>query len=207
MATSFGNITTCYFGDSQLLKRQQQEQEQQRGQKLQVQLVPAVTRNMAAKQDLIRLFIPPTFLFAFMIVTIIVVYNQWEILDGIPLSVALSDMTHFLIDDDNMQMTTLLPSSTSSSFPVSSLFFYDDADWTMMDRLIKLCTTTASFLFGYIALALPAVRVVLTERDAILTNGIQSACQRAGKNGRVVAVLGLLHVNGVAKRMLDDGEK
>ena len=55
---------------------------------------------------------------------------------------------------------------------------------------------------GYLGLTLPAVGVVLTERDEILTAGIQAACQRAGEGGRVVAVLGLLHVNGVAKRML-----
>lgn len=54
----------------------------------------------------------------------------------------------------------------------------------------------------YLAVALPSVRVILTERDEILTEGIQAACQRAGDGGRVVAVLGMLHVNGVAKRML-----
>lgn len=55
---------------------------------------------------------------------------------------------------------------------------------------------------GYLGLALPAVGVILTERDEILTAGIKAACKRAGQGGQVVAVLGLLHVNGVAKRML-----
>ena len=66
---------------------------------------------------------------------------------------------------------------------------------------------------------LPAARVILAERDDILTNGIQAACRLAAakhekdgkRRGRVVAVLGLLHVNGVAKRMLstvkDDSSK
>jgi pheromone shutdown protein TraB len=56
--------------------------------------------------------------------------------------------------------------------------------------------------FGYFGLVLPAVRIILTERDEILTEGIKASCRRAGKGGRVVAVLGLLHVNGVAQRML-----
>jgi pheromone shutdown protein TraB len=54
---------------------------------------------------------------------------------------------------------------------------------------------------GLLALV-PVVKVVLTERDDILTDGIRAACRRAGRGGRVVAVLGLLHVNGVARRML-----
>jgi pheromone shutdown protein TraB len=49
---------------------------------------------------------------------------------------------------------------------------------------------------------IPVIKTILTERDEILTDGIKAACQRAGKDGRVVAVLGLLHVNGVARRML-----
>lgn len=66
---------------------------------------------------------------------------------------------------------------------------------------------------GYISVALPAARVVLRERDEQLTAGIQQACrlavqqqQNGSKNKtsvpKVVAVLGLLHVNGVAQRIL-----
>ena len=60
---------------------------------------------------------------------------------------------------------------------------------------------------GYIFVALPAVKVVLRERDAQLSDGIREACQIAAEkqdSGRVVAVLGLLHVNGVARRLLED---
>lgn len=69
-------------------------------------------------------------------------------------------------------------------------------------------------LLGYVALALPATRVILCERDDQLTEGIRAACRNAVSSGekenvRVVAVLGLLHVNGVAKRLLQqqDGEE
>uniref|UniRef100_A0A7S3L447 Uncharacterized protein n=1 Tax=Amphora coffeiformis TaxID=265554 RepID=A0A7S3L447_9STRA len=63
--------------------------------------------------------------------------------------------------------------------------------------------------FGYLSVALPAARVILRERDDILTQGIREACRVAADNaartnhtrGRVVAVLGLLHVNGIAERL------
>ena len=55
--------------------------------------------------------------------------------------------------------------------------------------------------------ALPASRVILRERDDRLAQGIRDAChvatRKAPNGGRVVAVLGLLHVNGVAQRLLD----
>lgn len=50
----------------------------------------------------------------------------------------------------------------------------------------------------YMAVALPATKIVLSERDDCLTKGIRTAaCDRK----RVVAVLGLLHVNGVSDRL------
>lgn len=68
---------------------------------------------------------------------------------------------------------------------------------------------------GYIGVLLPATRVVLTERDDQLYKGIQAACRVAatkqqqasgsnGRRGRVLAVVGLLHVNGIAERLLSD---
>jgi hypothetical protein len=81
----------------------------------------------------------------------------------------------------------------------------------------------------HLGLVLPAARVVLWERDACLARGIRAACRRAamaaasrgpradpppagaggGRRGRVVAVLGFLHVNGVAERLAseEDGEE
>ena len=63
----------------------------------------------------------------------------------------------------------------------------------------------------YMSLALPAVKVILRERDDILAHNIRQACELAMANnpthqGRVVAVLGLLHVNGVAERLLQEKE-
>jgi hypothetical protein len=54
----------------------------------------------------------------------------------------------------------------------------------------------------YALVALPATKIVVSDRDDILTKGIQTACR--GRK-RVVAVLGLLHVNGVADRLIAAG--
>ena len=59
---------------------------------------------------------------------------------------------------------------------------------------------------AYVGIALPASRVVLSERDDILADGIWAACRNAVPDGRVVAVLGLLRVNGIAHRLLCDKE-
>lgn len=71
---------------------------------------------------------------------------------------------------------------------------------------MDILSSVLVLLLGYVALALPATRVILCERDDQLTAGIRAACRSASKkkNGRVVAILGLLHVNGVAKRLLQE---
>jgi predicted RNA methylase len=78
-----------------------------------------------------------------------------------------------------------------------------------MNVLVDLTSSTFVLALGYVALALPATRVILCERDDQLTEGIRAACRASPNGGRVVAVLGLLHVNGVASRLLtsDQDEK
>jgi hypothetical protein len=98
--------------------------------------------------------------------------------------------------------------AVSASLPVT-------ADPTTPESLALNVFNFAVLAIGYISVALPAARVVLRERDDQLTAGIQQACRlavqskgkgRLGINSstppKVVAVLGLLHVNGVAQRIL-----
>lgn len=63
-------------------------------------------------------------------------------------------------------------------------------------------------IVGYPFFALPAAKVIVSERDVCLAEGIQKACEKVSmeKEGqsRVVAVLGLLHVNGVAKKLIEN---
>lgn len=75
-----------------------------------------------------------------------------------------------------------------------------------IDLVMETLTSALIILAGYVSLLLPSVRVILSERDCQLTEAINAACQIAVEKKhdqpRVVAVLGLLHVNGVAKRLL-----
>jgi hypothetical protein len=67
------------------------------------------------------------------------------------------------------------------------------------------------FAAGYTVLALPFSKVIIHERDVYLAEEIRKACgsilDSSGglRESRIVAVLGLLHVNGVAKQLLDSG--
>jgi pheromone shutdown protein TraB len=135
-----------------------------------VQLGQALVRSAAAVQDLVRLTMPPTFLYYCLL---------QMVLAGSPGMTAATDVD-------------------------SSMYYYAAASSSSMAELIPHWIASVCILsMGYLGVALPAVRVILTDRDVCLTEGIQQACQRAGANGRVVAVLGLLHVNGVATRMMN----
>jgi len=83
---------------------------------------------------------------------------------------------------------------------VATQAYYEAA--TPIEQVLHTVTSTGILALGYVGLALPAVGVILTERDDILANGIKTACRRAGKGGKVVAILGLLHVNSVAAKVM-----
>jgi hypothetical protein len=93
--------------------------------------------------------------------------------------------------------------STMSASGSGTEWIVDYSDMSLLEALPHWCASVAILTLGHVTLALPAIRVILTERDEILTEGIREACVRAGPGGRVVAVLGLLHVNGIAKRMME----
>jgi pheromone shutdown protein TraB len=80
------------------------------------------------------------------------------------------------------------------------------------ERLVQGSLSAAIVYLSYIFIVLPLVQIVIHERDDQLASGIAAACallrQQQDYNEdnytpRVVAVLGLLHVNGVAKRLID----
>jgi pheromone shutdown protein TraB len=84
-------------------------------------------------------------------------------------------------------------------FPVEQVSV--SVSWSLSDFLSEFLLEAALLAAAYLLVALPAVRVVLCERDEQLVHGIREAC-RLSEKGRVVAILGLLHVNGVAKQLL-----
>ena len=95
----------------------------------------------------------------------------------------------------------------------STLSLSADAAVVSSDSLswLWMLFANANFIgLNYLLVALPATRIILSERDDQLAAGIQAACQLASSSlplsssyspGRVVAVLGFFHVNGVARRL------
>lgn len=160
------------------------------GDNSQVSLPAFLTRSRAALQDLARLAVPPFCFLQFLN------FLVWQSLG----------------DSSAMVDPTVVTISPSISVTTTSLVMW--------------INTFLSVGLGYLSIALPATQAILRERDDCLARGIATACrlavqkkrarmvamrtssQRSSEGwieqptGRVVAVLGLLHVNGVAQRLL-----
>jgi hypothetical protein len=113
---------------------------------------------------------------------------------------AIQDLTRLTIPP--ISMFLLLVQMTSSSAMANELVVVQDS--SALELIFHWFASAGVIFSSFVGLTLPAVKVIITERDAVLTNGIQAACKQAGDGGRVVAVLGFLHVNGVAKRMIEN---
>lgn len=162
----------------------------------QVQLLPVLLRNEGAIQDLIRLILPSTGL-VYVVSRLVAAALGADEIDAESYNMILSSVTTTMMTEDTMSTTTAAAGTIPFSMVVE----------LVRDVLSHLIVSGMVVSTGFLALV-PVVKVILTERDEILANGIRSACRRAGKGGHVVAVLGLLHVNGVARRMIlgDDDE-
>jgi pheromone shutdown protein TraB len=94
---------------------------------------------------------------------------------------------------------------TSPAEASDSLSLVSSGTNMMAEALANL----ALLILGYVTVLLPATRVILSERDDQLYKGIKAACRvastkRGHGNGRVLSVVGLLHVNGIAERLLSN---
>jgi hypothetical protein len=150
-------------------------------QPFQVNMGNVLTRNPAVTQELLKLTLPP---------------------------MSLAILTGTVVDSF---YNTLFPSSATTISWWTLLRDYSLVDvWNSVG--FDLLSSVVVLLLGYVALALPAIRVILCERDDQLADGIRAACKSAvgdnnnKENATVIAVLGLLHVNGVAKRLLQKDE-
>lgn len=141
-----------------------------------VQLWDFLTRSREAMLDLTRLTVPP---FALLLVINQLVIESLSVLFG-------------------------SSSGIDPEIPAGSLdmLISSGGMWAFNALLVGI---------GYTCVALPAARVILRERDDHLAAGIKTACRlignksdRQNESGRVVAVLGFLHVNGVAKRLMEN---
>mmetsp|Transcript_6806 Transcript_6806/g.12809 ORF Transcript_6806/g.12809 Transcript_6806/m.12809 type:complete len:429 (+) Transcript_6806:44-1330(+) len=157
---------------------------------LQVDMKRTLFRNIDVIKDLARLMLP-TLLFV-------------EV-GNISLGLLLFQSSVSPTVDFEWTDFMLLSSSWSLSDSIFSV-----SDWSILAREILLEVISSGFflLLGFLFVALPISRVILTERDEQLARGIDVACNIASRRnndnqgGRVVAVLGMLHVNGVANRIL-----
>mmetsp|Transcript_30605 Transcript_30605/g.29515 ORF Transcript_30605/g.29515 Transcript_30605/m.29515 type:complete len:435 (-) Transcript_30605:100-1404(-) len=159
----------------------------------QIDMGKALTRNQEAIQDLARLTLPPL-IFA-------------EVMAFFFNSAVLKAVNYVETKSAGNIESIMTPDLGTNSFS------------TIISMLTTELGTVILVLFlVYILIALPAAKLVLIERDEPLAKGIQVACQLAAEkslqnndenemtnlntNNRVVAVVGLLHVNGVVKRLL-----
>jgi pheromone shutdown protein TraB len=172
-------LRTAIFGDPQLSSSQQ------------ISMPRVVTINDAVRGDMFRLMLPPLILAQLMVTVGQGILN--------------------LLDVGMDSETFSLLSFMSVSFDFVNLSTVDILAFSR-DVMLDVSTSALVLFLGYKALALPAARVILCERDDPLADGIRTACEVAvarrseqggTSNARVVAVLGLLHVNGVAQRLLD----
>jgi hypothetical protein len=139
-----------------------------------------LTRNEAAVRDLVRLFVPPLIM-----------------LESI--NVALGYFLETLTNDPTAIESVANINDVSSAKIIASQF--EPAFF------LPVIANLAFLLAVYLSVALPATQIILSDRDDQLAAGVRSACQLAmtraqgERPGRVVAVLGFLHVNGVARRV------
>jgi pheromone shutdown protein TraB len=115
-------------------------------------------------------------------------------------SASIQDLIRLTIPP--ISMSLLLAQMTSSIAMANELVVVQD--YSAPELIFHWFASAGVIFSSFVGLTLPAVKVIITERDVVLTNGIQAACKQAGDGGRVVAVLGFLHVNGVAKRMIEN---
>ena len=177
------SFTTAIFGADEITKIKKSYQ---------VKMGKVLIRDTSAIKDLILLTVPPLFAISTVFLTLNALLDQ-------ALSLGLNEL--------GFEFNYQVDSNTIAS---PSLFML------LEDFMLQLITSAAILSVGFTFLALPVIKVIIHERDDQLARGISRACQEVVKKrknvesderGRVVAVLGLLHVNGVAERLILGGKE
>jgi len=182
----------------------------------QINVGQVMTRNPVVIQELARLLIPP----------ILLTQMTLTIVNGILLSVPLDvNAAETTVTEASMQATTTA-AAAATTIPLLLNLNNVDLFKMVLDALPHIAVLSIMLSFAYALLAVPVSQVILYERDDQLTKGIQAACRlaaakyssndddddteddkKSNRPGRVVAVLGLLHINGIAQRLLSQKEE
>ena len=171
----------------------------------QVNVGQVMTRNVAVIQELSRLMVPPVLL-----TQLTLTFFNDILLPAIPIEPALAEA-----NAAGVQLSSAPSSFLWDPTTFSLNLNYLDPVALVLDAFPHVIVLTIMLSISYALLAVPVTQVILYERDDQLTDGIRSACRlaaskhqgnrsgdKSGSPGRVVAVLGLLHINGVAQRLL-----
>jgi len=178
-------LKTALFGDQMLPKSTQ------------VNMPQVMVRSKRAITDLARLTLPPIVISTFFLLSIFLAVNY------LPFFQELQDLVlaeQLLIDDNsyNELMTNAASSGVDQQLEIA------------LRILSSILTESLALAIGFLFVTLPAAKAIITERDVVLADGIRGACENVSSSGekearRIVVVLGLLHVNGVSKQLLDSG--
>lgn len=195
-----------------------------------VNLLSFLTRSTASVMELLRLIVVPMAILSIVYFGIAVVWaSAWELAISTPTEIASS---WWLFSAASPAELPDIRGGILAA--VSPFHAETEGGSNLVSTAMTTTTTAMlwnnSILFMlllYHSLVLPATQVVLRERDEHLADGIRTACQQysqqpisnnndANKNSFVdtsqqqdeelvvVAVLGFLHVNGVAQRLLQN---
>ena len=187
----------------------------------QVNVGRVISRNNMVIAEMARLMVPPVILTQLALTIVDRILFPPTAAEPV-MADSITVMTAALALPPFLQMTNIEDNTNTNPVDVLAAMF--------VDALPHVVILGFMLTLAYSFLAVPVTQVILAERDDQLTRGIQAACRLAvSKNmqhdqinnsndkaqykvdgafaqnhspGRVVAVLGLLHINGVAQRLL-----
>jgi len=171
--TEFSNFKTALWGDDNLWKS---------GSSTQIDVGKVLFRDTRVIGDLLRLTLPS------LIITSVSFHFGFVAIDML------------FSPQSAISSTTTLLTTADSFVPAPSSEIFD------------IITNTMALWGTFIFLALPLSKVILTERDSYLAQGVKNAIEIVSNKktvplkenvSTIVVVLGLLHVNGVTKLLLN----
>ena len=128
--------------------------------------------------------------------------NMWKsVLPILLLSIIPTLLTSIAIGDDTGSNINSIIQTTSASASTTGLDNFGVASFysSIIEPLENIIDLSSAFVLVRMA------RLIGADRDIIIANKIDEACRKYPKNTEFVVVIGMLHCNGVARRILSFG--